>query len=203
MIARLVEQERANDPAAAIVIVSDHGFADITQFVNLGAAFIDAGLMQPPAPDAAWQAQPWALGAMFAIMLHDAADGAVKQKVRALLQKLAADPANGIEAVLDAAQVAAAGGAPEASFVVTLRKGFAPGGNLSGALVTPIPGHRGTHGYNPATTPEMRSAFFAAGPGIARGKNIGIVDMRGIAPAVAHLLGVELPAAKQAPLPLQ
>jgi predicted AlkP superfamily pyrophosphatase or phosphodiesterase len=203
MIARLIAQERANDPAAVVVIVSDHGFADITQFVNLGAAFVEAGLMQPPAPDSAWQAQPWALGAMFAIMLHDPADGAVKQKVRTLLQKLAADAGNGIEAVLDPAQIAAAGGVPEASFVVTLRKGFAPGGGLSGALVTPIPGHRGTHGYDPATTPEMRSAFFAAGPGIAHGKSLGIVDMRSIAPTVAHLLGLELLAAKQAPLPLQ
>jgi predicted AlkP superfamily pyrophosphatase or phosphodiesterase len=204
MLAKLIAQERANDPAAVVAIVSDHGFADVDHFVHLGAAFVDAGLVHPATSTAAmtWQAQPWALGGMFAIMLHDSNDAVAKQKVKALLEKLAADPANGIEAVLDAAQVAALGGVPEATFVVTLRKGYVPGAGLSGALVTPIPGHRGTHGYNPQTTPEMRASFFIAGRGIAHSKDLGLVDMRSIAPTLAKLLGTHLPDAKQQILPL-
>ncbi len=206
MVARLAAQERANDPAAVVVIVSDHGFADIGHFVHLGTALVEAGLMPlltgTPSGKTSWQAQPWSLGGMFAIMLHDPNDAAVKQKVQTLLEQLSADPANGIEAVLDPAQVASLGGVPEASFVVTLRKGYVPGTSLSGALVTDIPGHRGTHGYNPQTTPEMRASFFAEGRGIARGKDLGIVDMRSVAPTIAHLLRIVLPDAKQSPLPL-
>ena len=208
MVQRLAEQERENDPQAVVVIVSDHGFVDIDHMVNLGAAFVEAGLMQASADPASativWQAQPWALGGMFAIMLHDPGDAAVKERVRALLQKLAAQPENGIEDVLDAAQVAELGGVPEASFVVTLRKGYVPGSNLSGPLVTGIPGHHGTHGYNPRTTPEMRASFFAAGYGVAHGRNLGTVDMRSIAPTVARILGIALPAATEvAPLNLK
>jgi hypothetical protein len=203
MVARLVEQERANDPAAVVAVVSDHGFINVERMVNLGAAFVEAGLLQPatgsPSVAIAWQAQPWALGCMFAIMLHDPADLVVKQKVHSLLEKLAAQPENGIEEVLDAAQVADRGGVPEANFVVTLRKGYVPGSNLAGALITAIPGHHGAHGYNPQTTLEMRASFFAIGAGVAHGKNLGIIDMRRIAPTLAQLLGITLSNPEQAP----
>jgi predicted AlkP superfamily pyrophosphatase or phosphodiesterase len=201
MVARLEEQERANDPAAIVVIVSDHGFADISSMVNLGAAFVEARLMDPAGNTASgassWQAQPWGLGGMFAVMLHDPGNLEVKQKVRTLLEKLAAQPENGIEDILDKSQIALLGGVPEASYVVTLRKGYAPGTNLSGPLVTAIPGHHGTHGYNPQTTPEMRASFLIAGPDIAHGKDLGIIDMRSIAPTLANLLGISLPDAKE------
>lgn len=48
----------------------------------------------------------------------------------------------------------------------------------------------------------MRPAFFIAGPGIAQGRKLGLIDMRQIAPSVAWLLGVELRAANQAPFDL-
>jgi hypothetical protein len=35
------------------------------------------------------------------------------------------------------------------------------------------------------------------GPGIARGKQLGVIDMRQIAPTLAAILGVPLPAATQ------
>ena len=200
MIARLADQERANDPATVVLVVSDHGFADVSHLVNLAAAFIDARLMKPAASGSGmiqWQAQPWALGCMFAIMLNKPDDVAVKQQVHELLEKLAAQPSNGIEEILDSTQIASVGGPPEAIYVVTLRKGYAPGPNLTGDLVTDVPGHRGTHGYNPQTTPEMRASFFAAGQSIAHGKNLGIIDMRGVAPTVANLLGIPPPTSGQ------
>jgi hypothetical protein len=195
MVARLADQERVNDPEAVIVVVSDHGFADVTRLVNLGAAFVGAGLMKPAANGsggAQWQAQPWALGCMFAIMLNKPDDVAIKQQVLELLEKLATQPENGIEAILDSSQIASLGGPPEATYVLTLRKGYAPGPNLTGDLITTVQGHRGAHGYNPQTTPEMRASFFAIGQGVGRGKDLGIVDMRRIAPSVANLLGIPM-----------
>jgi predicted AlkP superfamily pyrophosphatase or phosphodiesterase len=202
MIARLIAQERAIDPRSVIVIVSDHGFVDVDHALNLGVAFIKAGLMSAPGTSATWQAQPWALGSMFAIMLHDPKEEAVRQKVKALLDQLAADPANGIEAILNASQVHDAGGPPDAAYVVALRKGFTAAPSVSGDLVMAIPGHRGTHGYNPATTPEMRASFFITGEGIAQGRDLGIIDMRQIAPTVAHIMGLNFEKAKQPPVPV-
>lgn len=207
MVARLIAQEKANYPHADIVVVSDHGFAHIDHVLNLAIPFLQGGFVQTKkdasgAPTVtSWTAAPWPLGAMFAIVLHDPSDTATREKVRSLLMQLAADPNNGIEAVLDQKQVAALGGDPEASFVVTLKAGYTSGGALSGALVGDSPG-KGTHGYNPQTTPEMRASFFAVGPGIHAGKDVGVVDMRRIAPTVAGLLQVSLPTATQPALDL-
>ena len=139
---------------------------------------------------------------MAAIMLHDPSDKATRNKVHTLLQQLAADPANGIEAILTPDQVAQLGGFPNAAFVVTLRAGFYTGAALTGPLLVETPGH-GTHGYNPATTPEMGASFFIAGPEITSGRNLGLVDMRQIAPTLARILGVSLPDARQSVLTLR
>jgi hypothetical protein len=42
----------------------------------------------------------------------------------------------------------------------------------------------------------MSSAFFIAGPGIARGVSLGTIDLRDIAPTLAGVLHVEIPTAK-------
>jgi hypothetical protein len=207
MIGRLMAQELANFPAAVIMIVSDHGFARVEHDTNLYIPFLEAGLIEldksaSGAPKVkSWLAEPWLAGCMAPIVLHDSADTATLNKVRALIQGLAADPGNGIEAVLDHNAVAALGGFPETPLVITFKPGYCNGQALSGPLVTDS-AEKGAHGYNPATSVEMRASFFVAGKGIARSKNLGVIDMRQIAPTVAQLLGVSLPTAKQPALSL-
>jgi hypothetical protein len=46
----------------------------------------------------------------------------------------------------------------------------------------------------------MRATFMIEGPGIPKGKKLGEIDMRSIAPTLAKLMDVSLPAAKQKPL---
>jgi hypothetical protein len=43
---------------------------------------------------------------------------------------------------------------------------------------------------------DMDSAFFIVGPGIPRGRNLGRIDMRDIAPTLAGRLSLKLPAAE-------
>jgi hypothetical protein len=45
----------------------------------------------------------------------------------------------------------------------------------------------------------MRSTLIVAGPGIAPGRDLGLVDMRAIAPAIARRLGARLPDAEMSP----
>jgi predicted AlkP superfamily pyrophosphatase or phosphodiesterase len=207
MVARLISQERTNNPHSVIVIVSDHGFAHVDHALNLYIPFLQSGLIQAKRDASGavtvtnWTAEPWPLGAMFAIMLRDPSDTATYNKVHTLLTKLAADRNNGIEAILDQKQVAALGGVPQASFVVTLKPGYTAGASLTGLLVGEAP-VKGTHGYNPQTTPEMHASFFAVGPGIHAGKDLGTIDMRRIAPTVAGLLHISLPTATQPVLDL-
>ncbi|MGA2887823.1 MAG: ectonucleotide pyrophosphatase/phosphodiesterase [Terracidiphilus sp.] len=206
MVARLAQAALANDPSTVLVIVSDHGFMNITHAVNLYIPFLQAGLIEATVTAGAktltvssWKAAPWLAGGMAAIMLHDANDHETEKQVRALLDKLAADPENGIAAILDRGAIKRRGGFPDAAFLVVLKPGYYLGSGFSGNLVTPITGVRGSHGFSPEY-PEMRASFFAMGAGIAHHRDLGVIDMRQIAPTVAKILKVSMPTAKAAPL---
>jgi predicted AlkP superfamily pyrophosphatase or phosphodiesterase len=195
-LARLFAAAAANDKNAVAVVVSDHGFAPIAHRVNLYLPFIRANLLQA----AGWKAQPWPAGGMAAIMLNPA-DPAGDAEVRRLLQAVQADAANGVAEILERDAIKARGGFPDAAFLVLMKPGFYLSGDPSSDMLTDIVGAHGGHGYSPEF-PEMRAAFFAAGGGIARHRDLGIIDMRRIAPTVAQLLEVSLPSATGAPLPI-
>jgi predicted AlkP superfamily pyrophosphatase or phosphodiesterase len=202
MVAQLIDAAMKNDPKTVVVIVSDHGFVNVHHALNIAIPFLEAGLIQAKTAAngrvtvTSWKAEPWATGGMVAIMLHDPADAKTREEVRALLDRLAANPANGIAKILDRAAIRQTGGFPDAEFVVALQPGFTIGGAFSGELVSDKPSVKGTHGYLPSY-PEMRASFFVMGEGIARGRDLGVIDMRQIAPTVASILGVSLPTAKE------
>jgi predicted AlkP superfamily pyrophosphatase or phosphodiesterase len=207
MVGQLIAAALKNDPTTVVVIVSDHGFASVDHALNLAIPFVQAGLITTAtSPSGAvkassWKAEPWSASGLAAIMLHDPADTATRNQVQSLLKRLADDPANGIARILTADEIRRTGGFPSASFVVALKPGFTVGGALSGPLVTAA-NDKGTHGYLPSF-PEMHASFFAMGDGVARGRDLGIIDMRQIAPTVAGLLSVSLPSAKQPRLNIQ
>jgi predicted AlkP superfamily pyrophosphatase or phosphodiesterase len=207
MVAQLIDAALRNDPKTVIVIVSDHGFASVHHALNIAIPFLQSGLIQAKigadghATVTSWQAEPWATGGMAAIMLHDPKDAKTREDVRALLSKLAADPANGIAKILDRDEIKQTGGFPDAEFILALQPGFTIGGAFAGPLVSDKPSVLGTHGYLPSY-PEMRASFFVLGAGIAKGRDLGVIDMRQIAPTVASILGVSLPTAKQPKLNL-
>jgi hypothetical protein len=53
----------------------------------------------------------------------------------------------------------------------------------------------GTHGYLP-DHPELRSALMIQGTGVAKARDLRVIDMRQIAPTVAQMLGVSCPTQK-------
>jgi predicted AlkP superfamily pyrophosphatase or phosphodiesterase len=186
---------------ATICVVSDHGFASIQHDVNLYAAFLDAGLFSVEGGKiSAWKAIPWPAGGSAAIMLADPNDAAVRGQVKALLDKLASDPRNGIDRILDNEELAQQGGFPGAAFLVALRIGYEVSYGLSLPLLA-TPSNLGMHGFLP-DTPEMRSSFFLVGPRAAKGRSLGEIDMRQIAPTLADVLGVRLQGAEMPGLPL-
>jgi predicted AlkP superfamily pyrophosphatase or phosphodiesterase len=193
---QLFAASRANDPDAIDVVVSDHGFTPIHHRVNLMRAFLQAQLLES---GGAWKAQPWGAGGMAAIMLKDPNDAQIAGKVRDLLQSLKSDPRNGIADILERDAILKRGAFPAASFLIVMKLGYYVIGDTTSALVSDIEGERGSHGFSPEY-PEMRASFFIAGTGIARHRDLGVIDMRQIAPTVAQLLKVRLPSATQTPL---
>jgi hypothetical protein len=56
---------------------------------------------------------------------------------------------------------------------------------------------------NSATThPELQASFFLIAPDVHKGLDLGAIDMRSVAPTIAHLLGIPLPSAELKPLPV-
>lgn len=201
MIGTLIEAMRAEDPRFVICVVSDHGFSKVDHVLRLDAAFVEAGLITPKAKGESlatsgvenWIAMPWSSSGSAAIILRDPKNQAAAAKVRVFLDKLAADPANGIAAILDTPQIAKLGGTTAATFWVDMRPGFSITPSLEGSIAASV-SIRGTHGYSPEH-PELRSFFALAGDGIRRGVNLGEIDMRSIAPTLARVLGVPFPSA--------
>jgi predicted AlkP superfamily pyrophosphatase or phosphodiesterase len=202
MVGELAAAIRAEDPKAAVSVVSDHGFAPVTNVLWLDAAFVRAGLItlktQGTTVEASgvseWIAQTWPAGGSAAIVLKNPLDQAAREKVKSLLDQLAVDPANGIAAILDEAEIRKFGGAPSAQFWVDMKPGFMVSPTLQKTIVSVVSA-RGTHGYSPVH-PEMGATFMIAGEGIRAGHNLGAIDMRSIAPTLAKIMGVPFPSAE-------
>ncbi len=205
IVGDLIAAERKAHPDALIALVSDHGFEATHSGLNLFRPFIDAGLITLGADGkvASWQAMPWIGGGSAAIMLARPDDKMLADKVKGLLDRLAANPANGIDSIVDRAEMAKLGGNPQAAFTINLKPGFVTdifrGANAPLVAPTPV---KGMHGYFPGPA-NLRATFMAMGPGVKPGKDLGLIDMRAIAPTLARAMGASLPDAEAAPIDLR
>jgi predicted AlkP superfamily pyrophosphatase or phosphodiesterase len=187
--------ERLAPGRAYVAVVSDHGFARTEAQLDLFPAFRDAKLftVDDKGKITDWKAMPWVTGGSAAIVLKDAGDAGTLAEVHELLTKLGGDPANGIDRILDAAELHKRGGYPTASFFVSLKPGWRTGSALDGPVLSKTK-LGGTHGELP-DVPDLRAAFFVVGPGVPSGRDLGVIDMRDIAPTLAHEVGLALPSA--------
>jgi len=205
-VGELIDAEMKQNLDAKIVIVSDHGFVRVDHKVALNAIFAKAGLIKlrpgkmndGTSTVVSWDAEAWESGGTAAIMVRDHGDTQIMQKVAALMDEIARDPAYGVNKVISGSEVAKHGGNPDAVYLIDFEPGWAATGGWRGDPVKDAPS-TGTHGYLP-DHPELRSAFMVMGKGIAKGKDIGVIDMRQIAPSVAEMLSVKLPAARMKPV---
>ncbi len=201
LIGQLRDAALQADPHATICVVSDHGFLPVTHHLNIAAAFIAAGLINPGDKKTqwgtpivqSWTAMPWVNGGSVAVVLRQPQDETALKQTKTLLDQLAADPANGIRRVVGKEELGKLGGFPSADFLLDMQSGYQADFNLTGPL------HRntqsgGTHGYLPEQ-PELRSSFLITGETLPKGKNLGVIDMTQIAPTLARILGLALPSA--------
>lgn len=205
IVGKVVAAELTAHPDAAIAVVSDHGFEAITRETSFFRAFIDAGLitLDDKGKVASWEAMPWPTGGSVAFVLARPGDAALAKRVGDLLAQLKADPANGIAAVAGKDEIAKMGGNPEASFFANM----APDASAAGfagadAPLRGKPKYKGNHGYFPAAK-NLRSTFLIMGKGIPKGRALGEIDMRAIAPTLAAILEVPLPGAELPGLELE
>lgn len=185
--------ERLAPGRALVTIVSDHGFVKVDTQLNVLAPFREAGLFTVEHGRIVdWKAMPWSAGGTAAIVLKDPADEATRAQVREVLDKLAAVPAHGIDRILDADALRARGAFPTASFLIGLKPGWYAATVPRAPLISP--GRGGQHGHLP-DLPDLHASLFMVGFGVPAGRDLGIVDMRDVAPTLARRLGLSLPSA--------
>lgn len=179
-----------------LAVASDHGHIRTDRAVHLNAVLRGAGLIDAHERGVtSWRAFAWNAGGSAAIVLKDAADQATLARARAAIAAVEADPSHPIERVLEAADVRASGGFPDAALVVGLSAGFRTGSSLNGPTITAVAAPGGTHGFLPGAR-DMESSFFVVGDGIPPGRSLGSIDMRDIAPTLAGKAGTALPRAE-------
>jgi predicted AlkP superfamily pyrophosphatase or phosphodiesterase len=198
-IGQIIAAARTVEPGLVVAVVSDHGFGPVEHDINLGAAFVQAGLISlgPDGQPASWEASPWNSGGSSAVVLARPGDAVLRRRVETLLTALAADPASGVARIASRADIARMGGGGGIDFFVDAKIGYTFGSRYSGPLVTPG-SEKGSHGYFP-DRPEMHATLILEGPGVPK-KALGAVDMRDVAPTLAKILGVALPDADGTPL---
>jgi hypothetical protein len=128
-------------------------------------------------------------GGSAALHLKDPADTATLEKVRALFAPEVGRPGSGIQRILEAADIERLGGDADAALIIDAAPGFSILSSPEGAYLGPSP-NKGSHGYGPDRA-ELQAALLVSGPGVTP-RDLGLVPMTGIAPAVARFLGLEL-----------
>jgi hypothetical protein len=196
-VANVVEAVRAAGMSGrtTFIIVSDHGFKRYTKQVRPAAALAAAGL--------AGKVYVLAEGGASYVYFDPSQAGELAPRVTRALAGV-----EGIDQIIGPDGFAALGlPRPEqdpqmGQLLLTAKDGYAFSGAAGGPVTAAVPQQAGSHGY-PASDPDMDALFIASGYGVRAGARPGRIANTDIAPTIAKLLGVALPAARGKPVPLQ
>lgn len=179
----------------------DHGFTDYTHAVHPNVELVRAGYLHQE--KGSYRGDVWIQpeGGEASLYIRDSARRAE------LLPKLKADFANvpGVAAIYTASDANQLGlptpgstdQAPDLYLVA--KAGYAFTDGTEGPLVTDFQNAHGAHGYL-NNNPDMQALFVASGAHIKHGMTLEAISNLRVAPTIAELLDVSLPAARQAPL---
>jgi len=189
----------------ALVVVSDHGFMPIAQRVKPGVLLHSLGLVELGENDRprSWRVGMSLSGGQAYLYLNDPKDDAARRAIDEAFAAEAARPGSGVLHVYRHEEIVARGGDPDAALALDATDGFSFAVGYTGPAIEPVPEHyRGTHGYDPER-PAMAASLIIVGPGVRPGLEIAGARMIDVAPTVAALLGLTLPAATGRPLALR
>ena len=178
-------------------ILSDHGFATYTHSIHPNALLKQGGLIEGAGSSATGKVWVQAEGGAAEVFIRDDAQRA------ALTDRLKKQFA-GVEGVqhaytnaeaqsLGLPALGATSQAPD--LYLTANPGYSFDGKMDGPVNSDGP-PRGAHGYY-NRDPNMQALFVASGAHIQSGVTLPVFPNLRVAPTIAHVLGVSLPAAKQ------
>ena len=185
-----------------VIVLGDHGFVDVSQRCLPNDALRAAGLLTLDARGHVTGATARAATNGGSAHVYVKPGRGNVERVR---EVLAATP--GVSQVLAPDAFAALGlprpedDATQGDLVLHAAEGWFFSRHTTMEHAASALGYRGTHGHFP-DDPRLHAAFLAAGPAVARGGPIGVLDQLDVAPTAAALLGVAMPTAERQASPL-
>lgn len=184
------------------IIASDHGFASYTQIVRPNVALIQQGLLTKQS-DGSYRGNVWVVsddGSALVYVRDPAARAALVPRLKSYFEGVpgvAAVYTNQEAQKLGMPLLGSTDQAPD--LVLAAKTGYLLDDGTDAPLLQTVDPARGTHGYL-NSDPDMQALFIASGAHIRRGVDLGSISNLSVAPTIAQILGVSLPAATQPPL---
>lgn len=175
----------------AFVITGDHGFVNVHTTVAPNVWLARAGLMEAKPDRGDWRATFHTAGGAAFLRLRDPNDRTAANRVRRLID----DAPPGVRKlfrVVETKELAASGSDPASPLALAAGMGVAFSSRADGEPVSA--GSGGTHGYFPSDFPEIYTGFVGWGAGFRKGLAAHEIALEDIAPLIARLLDLPLPA---------
>ncbi|MGH7768628.1 MAG: alkaline phosphatase family protein [Candidatus Binatia bacterium] len=202
-IARLIQAAKNAGTwnETVLVVVSDHGFARISQSVKPGVLLPKKGLVTLDSRGRVtdWKATVAGSGGYLYVYVKEPQDTATRRALLEIFLPLTNNPASGVRRVYKQEEIRAKGGDPSAYLALEGADGFELADGYRGNYLSSAT-FAATHGYDPER-PNMLAALLIYGPAITPGKIEGarLID---VAPTVAGWLGLKLDQAEGTALPV-
>lgn len=183
------------------IVASDHGFANYTYAIRPNAALARMGLLHRR--HGGYRGKVWVVpdGGEALLYIRDTARraelAARLKKYFARVQGVAHVYTGGEASTLGIPAPGSTDQAPD--LYLAAQPGYAFTWGVTGAVVRRVHPARGAHGYL-NTDPDMQAIFVASGAHTRHDVDLGTISNLRVAPTIARLLGVSLPAATQPPL---
>jgi predicted AlkP superfamily pyrophosphatase or phosphodiesterase len=181
-------------------LVSDHGFARVTQKFEPGVLLVKEKLITLGADGKPtdWKAAAWSASGSCAIVLHDPNDKETAKKVTEIFGRIASSKGP-IDRLISQAELKKLGSVPTAVLMLDASPDFAFGDELTGPATHDSKDYRGTHGQLPSRA-EMRSALIVYGASARVGAKLTLARMIDIGPTAAAVLGLSFANAEGTPI---
>lgn len=187
-IGRVREALAVGDPVT-LVIVSDHGFMPVEKEAAPLAILAEEGLFGRDTDGAPKLNRLGAIhaGGSFAVYWLEEPTAEDQRSLRRAVQRLRETGA--VEEILDRERLQALAADPDAELMLDAAPGFYFSDRFESPVARESVKDRGTHGHLP-TRAGLEGSLIMAGPGIAAGKNLGLISLMQVASTVARLLGL-------------
>lgn len=199
-LARIVERvERLGlTSRTTFVVTGDHGSVDVHTTLLPNVWLREAGLLHAADDPDSWRAVFHASGGSAFLRLHSRAH--MRSTVEAVRAILAAqtDGVRALFRVVERAELDTLGADPDAALALTALPGVIFSPDREGVSIQAA--HGAGHGYHPEA-PDMTTGFVASGAGVRAGAVVPVLPMQHIAPFIAALLDLNLPAVDGALFP--